>query len=428
MGRLAHDWGWRNAFVSRITRLIHRDRNHACIIFWSLGNEAGRGRNLTEARHLVKELDPSRPICYESGGAIVEGNGRTELTDVICTMYPNIPRTLRLATRKDEDRPVILCEYSHAMGNSNGNLHMYWEEFWSEDTPRLQGGFIWDMIDQGLRVPDTTNGEGTYFAYGGDFGDDVNDAQFCINGMFSPDREPHPAVAEIKFLQQPVVFSPLAGSSSDATPLLVVVTGTPTLPPILTLLKASVALKVTNRYVFRDLSHLAWAWELTSDRSDKPIRSTSFELADKEDAGRVVLKLDSIITRVQELEFTRPEQGNKYFLNLRGYLRSDASWADKNTVLVTQQFPVTFVFEESIVRKPERPLTRPAKLEALEDETSVQVYRDTDGGTMPLVIFDKQSGGMISFSPHGSNMLTQPLLPHFTRASTDNDKGGTYHP
>jgi len=181
MGRLAHDYGWRNAFVSRVTRLIHRDRNHACIIFWSLGNEAGRGRNMTMARKLVKELDPSRPICYESGGAIVEGHGRTELTDIICTMYPNIPRTLRLASRKDEDRPVILCEYSHAMGNSNGNLHLYWETFWSKDTPRLQGGFIWDMIDQGLRVPDTKNGSGHYFAYGGDFGDTVNDAQFCIN-------------------------------------------------------------------------------------------------------------------------------------------------------------------------------------------------------------------------------------------------------
>jgi beta-galactosidase len=184
MGRLAHDWGWSNAFVSRITRLVHRDRNHACIIFWSLGNEAGRGRNLWKARQLVKDLDPSRPIMYESGGALAEGNGRTELTDVICTMYPDVPRTLRLANRKDEDRPVILCEYSHAMGNSNGNLHLYWKEFWSKETPRLQGGFIWDMIDQGLRIPGKKEGDGHYFAYGGDFGDTINDAQFCINVSF----------------------------------------------------------------------------------------------------------------------------------------------------------------------------------------------------------------------------------------------------
>lgn len=179
MGRLAHDWGWENTFVSRVTRMVHRDRNHACIIFWSLGNEAGRGRNLWKARNLVKQLDPSRPVVYESGGALAEGTGRTELTDVICTMYPVIPRTIRLATRPDEDRPVILCEYSHAMGNSNGNLHYYWNAFWDDDLPRLRGGCIWDMIDQGLRLPDGNGGY--YFGYGGDFGDKINDLQFCIN-------------------------------------------------------------------------------------------------------------------------------------------------------------------------------------------------------------------------------------------------------
>ena len=140
MGRLSQDFGWKNAMVSRITRMVQRDRNHASIIFWSLGNEAGRGRNLFEAREVVKRLDPSRPVCYESGGAVAEGVGRTELTDIICTMYPSVPRTLGLASREDEDRPVILCEYSHAMGNSNGNLHLYWKEFWNKDIPRLQGG------------------------------------------------------------------------------------------------------------------------------------------------------------------------------------------------------------------------------------------------------------------------------------------------
>lgn len=167
--------------VSRITRLVQRDRNHASVIFWSLGNESGRGRNLLAARNSLKRLDSSRPICYESGGAIFEGVGRTELTDIVCTMYPSVPRTLRLATREDEDRPVILCEYSHAMGNSNGNLHLYWKEFWNKAVPRLQGGFIWDMIDQGLRIRDERAEGGYYFGYGGDFGDAVNDLQFCIN-------------------------------------------------------------------------------------------------------------------------------------------------------------------------------------------------------------------------------------------------------
>jgi beta-galactosidase len=147
MGRLVHDrQGWEATILPRITRLIERDKNHACIMAWSLGNEAGRGRNLWKARKKVMQMDMSRLVVYESGGLIVEGTGRTELTDVICTMYPSVQRTLSLATREDEDRPCVLCEYSHAMGNSNGNLHLYWKEFWDPAVPRLQGGFIWDMI------------------------------------------------------------------------------------------------------------------------------------------------------------------------------------------------------------------------------------------------------------------------------------------
>lgn len=182
MGRLAHDWGWSNAFVSRVLRLIHRDRNHPSVIFWSLGNEAGRGRNLQKARNLAKTLDPSRPVVYEGGMSLADGSGRSELTDVICSMYPDISSTIALGTREDEDRPVILCEYSHAMGNSNGNLHYYWDLFWSDKYPRIRGGCIWDMIDQGIRIPFMNKGKDDfYFGYGGDFGDTVNDAQFCIN-------------------------------------------------------------------------------------------------------------------------------------------------------------------------------------------------------------------------------------------------------
>jgi beta-galactosidase len=107
------------------------------------------------------------------------GTGRTELTDVVCPMYPSVGRMIRMAARSDEDRPVILCEYSHSMGNSNGNLHLYWKEFWNPAIPQLQGGFIWDMVDQGIRVKNAQRQE--YFAYGGDFSDRINDAQFCLN-------------------------------------------------------------------------------------------------------------------------------------------------------------------------------------------------------------------------------------------------------
>lgn len=167
MGNLTHACGWGDAYTSRVLRMVQRDRNHACIIFWSLGNEAGRGRNLWNARKELLKLDTSRPVCYESGGAFVEGTGLTELTDIICPMYPSVARTVGLTTLEDENRPVIICEYSHAMGNANGNLSWYWRYFWSDEYPRLQGGYIWDMVDQGIRLPDEKNGKGHYFAYGG---------------------------------------------------------------------------------------------------------------------------------------------------------------------------------------------------------------------------------------------------------------------
>jgi beta-galactosidase len=202
MGKLADDFGWTNAFTERVTRMVQRDRNHCSIILWSLGNECGRGRNLTLARKKLRDLDTSRPIMYEGGGDIYEGTGQTELTDVICPMYSNVNETIAL-TKKYKDRPLILCEYSHAMSNSNGYIHLYWKAFRNNQLPRLAGGFIWDMIDQGLRKVDEQTGR-EYFAYGGDFGDKINDKQFCINGNFSPDRVEHPAVSEIKYLPQPV--------------------------------------------------------------------------------------------------------------------------------------------------------------------------------------------------------------------------------
>jgi beta-galactosidase len=233
--------------------------------------------------------------------------------------------------------------------------------------------------------------------------------------MFGPDREPHPAVAEIKFLQQPVAFSSLEGPLGEVTPLLVAVTSS---------LNASVALRITNRYDFRNLGHISWLWELTSDRSDKPIRVTSFELADQDSSGGLVLKLDGAMKRVELLEFTRPTQGNSYFLNIRGFLRENTTWADACHTLVTQQFPVKFVFEKSPPCKEVKPLKRSAKLEVIEDATTVEVFRDTDGGSTPLVILNKQTGAIMSYAPSGKNIINGAMQPNFTRASTDNDNGG----
>jgi len=137
-GQLVNDFGWSDAIVSRVTRMVQRDRNHPCVILWSLGNEAGRGINLTKAREHLRRLDLSRPIMYESGGDLALGTGRTELTDIVCPMYPSVDELVALGNDSEDDRPIILCEFSHAMGNSNGNIHLYFEKFWGENS-RIQG-------------------------------------------------------------------------------------------------------------------------------------------------------------------------------------------------------------------------------------------------------------------------------------------------
>lgn len=346
---------------------------------------------------------------------MAEGTGRSELTDVVCAMYPDVPRMIRLSNRLDEDRPVILCEYSHAMGNSNGNLHLYWRAIWDPSLPRLQGACIWDYVDQGLRIPDSRSSGGYYFGYGGDFGDTVNDAQFCINGMFTPDREPHPAVAEIKYLQQPVFFFSTTDAAGSAVRVLV--TGDS---------KPSVVLKARNRYSFCNLSHLGWSWDLVSNRSDQPIRSGHFEIRDEaQEEEEVVINLESVVSRVRKLEKTKPRFGNVFFLNLRGYLRCENSWADIGHVLVRQQFEIIFDFEElwTPVPSPTRQ-ARKLRIKATSDDDVIQIFRVSESESGPFAVIDKQSGALIQYSPKGRNLLSKGILPNFVRAATDNDKGG----
>jgi beta-galactosidase len=191
------------AFVARVQAMVERDKNHPCVIAWSLGNESGYGPNHDAAAGYVRGRDPSRPLHYEGaiGGppGVNWGKGH-HATDIVCPMYAPVEAIIAWAEHGAADRPLILCEFSHAMGNSNGGLADYFAAF--ERYPRLQGGFVWEWIDHGIRreTPDGT----AYWAYGGDFGDTPNDANFCADGLVWPDRTPHPAMAELKYLAQAV--------------------------------------------------------------------------------------------------------------------------------------------------------------------------------------------------------------------------------
>ncbi|MFR9554351.1 MAG: glycoside hydrolase family 2 TIM barrel-domain containing protein, partial [Rikenellaceae bacterium] len=220
-GYLANQPKWAGAMLARITQMVERDKNHASVISWSLGNESGTGPIFAAAAGWIRDFDPSRFIHYEGAQGdpthphYVEGAEGCESSatyanpddapyvDVISRMYPDLSQLIAQSDSPYINRPIMMCEYMHAMGNSMGGLSDYWEAIRSR--PNLIGGFIWDLKDQGLEKI-APNGE-MFYAYGGDFGDYPNDKHFCMNGVFTSDRKPNPHAWEAKYLFQPATFS-----------------------------------------------------------------------------------------------------------------------------------------------------------------------------------------------------------------------------
>ena len=220
-------------WVARVSRMAQRDRNHASVIAWSLGNESGNGANHEAAAAWLRRFDPSRPLHYE-GAIRYDWTSDQRISDLICPMYPEIGAIVDHARSGLQRHPLIMCEYSHAMGNSNGTLAEYWDAI--ESTPGLQGGFIWEWWDHGLvqRLPDGS----TRWAYGGDFGDEPNDGNFCTDGLNWPDRRPKPALWEHRALAAPVA---IAWSAEDGR------------------------VTVGNRQAVRDLGWLTGQWHVTKE-------------------------------------------------------------------------------------------------------------------------------------------------------------------
>ena len=244
---LAQDPRYGAAIFDRISRLVARDRGHPSVMAWSLGNESGYAPVHDAAAAWVRHTDPSRVVHYEgaiftgaAGGGTADAPDVTDpergraATDVVCPMYPSLDQLVAWAGSGD-NRPLIMCEYSHAMGNANGSLSDYWDLI--EATHGLQGGFIWDWKDQGLREADDRGRE--YFAYGGHFGDEPNDVNFCCNGLVGPDGDPHPGVWEHRKLAEIVRLEAV-----DIT---------------------EGRFRLHNRQWFTDLSWLTAGWQLLVD-------------------------------------------------------------------------------------------------------------------------------------------------------------------
>jgi len=231
---LCNDQRWRSAWLARGSRMVERDRNHPSIIIWSLGNESGYGANHDALAGWIRRADPSRPLHYE-GTVLHKGwvDGGMAASDLVCPMYPTIAAIREYGKAGIGTRPLIMCEYSHAMGNSNGSLADYWSVITT--TPGLQGGFIWEWKDHGIRqvLPDGT----VRLAYGGQFGDTPHDCNFVADGLVDSYGVPHPAMREVAWVHRPVTVTRTAKG----------------------------ALFIHNRQSFTGLGWLRATWELRID-------------------------------------------------------------------------------------------------------------------------------------------------------------------
>ena len=364
---------WAAAHLDRMKRLVERDKNHPSVIIWSMGNEAGDGHNFLNGYKWIKGRDITRPVQYER--AEKETNTPERHTDIWCNMYATIPELEAYARDTKKDRPMIMCEYAHAMGNSTGNLQDYWDVI--EKYPKLQGGFIWDWVDQGF-LKTNENGE-KYWAYGGDYGDEgiPSDGNFDINGLVWPDRTPHPGLSEVNKVYQYIGFEPV------------------------NLLKGII--KVKNKYDFTNLSEFNFEWDVVAD--GKVIQSGKLTFPD--------LRPKNATNAFIPLKKLDPAPGTEYFLNIRA-LRSDAwNYVPEDHVYASVQFKLP---------------TEGKPVAAKEDHLAVLQTRTLDkklevSGVDMKIVFDLGTGRLTSFTFKGKELIQKGPEPDFWRPPTDNDYG-----
>jgi len=365
---LAKDPAYHDAHVERNERNVRRAYNHPSVIVWSLGNEAGYGPNFIDAYNAVKALDPIRPVQYENGGY-------QSVSDIFCPMYMGYEDCVRYSEDESTNKPLIQCEYAHAMGNSGGGFAQYWDII--RKYPKYQGGFIWDFVDQSIRWK---NRDGRMiYAYGGDFNRyDASDQNFCDNGLISPDRVPNPHMYEVGYHYQNIWTTLLEDGS----------------------------LEVYNEFFFRDLSAYELRWELLKD--GEPARCGSARLPDIKARSRGVVALD----------YGRLDTSSEWLLNL-SYVLKDAEQGMAAGHVAARQQLVLSEADKSACGKCDCAVALAPCL-----DNGDRNFINVSGSDFKLV-FSRRTGYIVSYSALGTEMLAEgaSVTPNFWRAPTDNDFG-----
>jgi len=363
---------WHAQHMDRIIRLIERDKNHASVIFWSLGNEASNGKAFFDMYDWAKKRDSSRPVQYEQAG------GSHRNTDVICYMYPSWEGMVRDA-QKDLGKPYIMCEYAHAMGNSMGNFQEYWDLMRS--SKNMQGGFIWEWYNHGYPAKD---GQGRFFwAYGGDIGgyNQMNDGNFCMDGIVSPDQQYIPHTHIVKKVYQDIIFE-----AKDLSKGII---------------------SVVNDFKFTDITPNNYTFKWVLLKNGKSVGDGMFDVTVKADSKRdVVLKLPEIKTQA----------GEEYFLQVYAY-------ANKASELIPAGFEVAkeeFAFENNNYFA-QTTINGTVESEEKDDKLIVK------SGTATYEFSLKDGRGLMNVTNDGHRVFSELPRLNFWRAPVDNDFGSNEH-
>lgn len=365
---ITDDPSWELAYVSRMTRMIERDKNHPAIIFWSLGNESAFGCNFRKMTDVAHEMDPTRLVHYE-------GDFDVESADVYSTMYTWIENPKKPYLMKDiiekSKKPHIHCEYCHAMGNGPGNLKDYQDLVYAHD--KLQGGFVWEWFDHGIESF-TESGE-KYYRYGGDFGDDPSNKDFCIDGLIMPDRTPSPGLYEYK-----KVIEPITTTAVDIQKGII---------------------NLLSRYDFANLDRFNLVYKVMED---DVILQTGFM-----PVSSIEARANKDITLPYDLSTIKVKPGAHYYVNISYQLRENTSYASSGHELATAQFELP-LYKEGIMVRPE------GILNVEKEHTTLHVK-----GANFSLDFNLVNGNLMNIVRDGMQVLSKGPRLTLWRAPISND-------